>query len=84
MLPILRALVRDIVTVTDDQLRGQMRFFAERMKIVVEATGCLGAAAVLERKVEFRGARVGVIVTGGNVDPATFCDCITAGPRPEQ
>jgi threonine dehydratase len=67
--PILRAHVRDIVTVTDDQLRAQMRFFFERMKIVVEPTGCLGAAAVLDRVVDVAGARVGVIVSGGNADP---------------
>ncbi|MDQ2889423.1 MAG: threo-3-hydroxy-L-aspartate ammonia-lyase [Gemmatimonadota bacterium] len=82
VLPILRALVRDIVTVSDDQLRTQMRFFAERMKIVVEPTGCLGAAAVLQHIVNVtrpdRKSRVGVIITGGNVDPAFFCECITA------
>ena len=82
VLPILRALVRDIVTVTDDQLRTQMRFFAERMKIVVEPTGCLGAAAVMQHVVDVklpnRAARVGIIITGGNVDPALFCECITA------
>jgi threonine dehydratase len=82
VLPILRALVRDIVTATDDQLRTQMRFFAERMKIVVEPTGCLGAAAVMQHVVDAtlpdRAARVGVILTGGNVDPALFCECITA------
>jgi threonine dehydratase len=82
VLPILRALVRDIVTVTDDQLRTQMRFMAERMKIVVEPTGCLAAAAAIQRVVDLalpdRAARVGIIVTGGNVDPAFFCECITA------
>ncbi|MGI8510831.1 MAG: threo-3-hydroxy-L-aspartate ammonia-lyase [Gemmatimonadaceae bacterium] len=80
VLPILQAYVRDIVTVSDDQLRATMRFFAERMKIVVEPTGCLAAAAVLNRIVDCTGARVGVIVTGGNVDPKLFCDCITADP----
>jgi threonine dehydratase len=82
VLPILRALVRDIVTVTDDQLRTQMRFMAERMKIVVEPTGCLAAAAAIQHVVDLtlpdRVARVGIIVTGGNVDPAFFCECITA------
>ena len=68
--PIMQRLVTDIVTVTDDQLRVQMRFFAERMKIVVEPTGCLAAAAVLNRIVDFQGRRVGVVVSGGNVDLA--------------
>ena len=49
-----------------------MRFFAERMKMVVEPTGCLGAAAVLEGAFPAEGKRVGVIISGGNVDPATF------------
>lgn len=78
VLPILRALVRDIVTVSDDQLRAQMRFFMEKMKIVVEPTGCLAAAAVMQHAIDLQGMRVGIIVTGGNVDPATFCEFISA------
>jgi threonine dehydratase len=70
--PVMQRLVRDIVTVSDDQLRLQMRFFAERMKIVVEPTGCLAAAAVMNRVVPVGGARVGVIISGGNVDLAQF------------
>jgi threo-3-hydroxy-L-aspartate ammonia-lyase len=66
--PIMQRLVSDIVTVSDDQLRAQMRFFAERMKIVVEPTGCLAAAAVMNRVVDVRSLRVGVVVSGGNVD----------------
>jgi len=77
VLPILRALVRDIVTVSDDQLRAQMRFFMEKMKIVVEPTGCLAAAAVMQHAIDLKGMRVGIIVTGGNVDPATFCECVS-------
>lgn len=61
--------VTDILTVTDPQLVSSMKFFAERMKIVVEPTGCLGAAAVLEGVLNVpKGARVGVILSGGNVD----------------
>ena len=55
-------------TVSDAQLIRTMQFFAERMKQVVEPTGCLGAAALLEGVVDLRGARVGVILSGGNVD----------------
>jgi threonine dehydratase len=47
-----------------------MRFFAQRMKIVVEPTGCLAAAAVLNDIVPVKGKRVGVVVSGGNVDLA--------------
>ncbi|TFW08990.1 threo-3-hydroxy-L-aspartate ammonia-lyase [Oxalobacteraceae bacterium OM1] len=78
VLPILQANVSDILTVSDDQLRSTMRFFAERMKIVVEPTGCLGAAAVLARALPFMGAKVGVIISGGNVDADMFARCITA------
>lgn len=66
--PIIRQHVTDIVTVSDAQLVDAMKFFAERMKMVVEPTGCLGAAAVLNQVVATRDARVGVIISGGNVD----------------
>ena len=66
--PVIQALVARIVTVSDGQLVRTMQFFAERMKQVVEPTGCLGAAALLEGIEHWRGARVGVIVSGGNVD----------------
>ena len=49
-----------------------MRFFGERMKMVVEPTGCLGAAAVLDGAFPVAGKRVGVIISGGNVDPNMF------------
>lgn len=68
--PILRAGVHDIVTVSDEQLRDQMRFFAERMKIIVEPTGSLAAAAVLNRIIDSAGPRIGVLISGGNVDGA--------------
>jgi threonine dehydratase len=70
--PVLRALVDGIVTVSDAELIEQMRFFATRMKMVVEPTGCLGAAAAFTGKIDVRGKRVGVIVSGGNVDLARF------------
>ncbi|GJE52204.1 L-threo-3-hydroxyaspartate ammonia-lyase [Methylobacterium tardum] len=75
---IIRAHVADIVTVSDAQLVEAMRFFASRMKIVVEPTGCLAAAAVLNGLVDVRGKRVGVVISGGNVDLATFAQ-LTAG-----
>jgi threonine dehydratase len=65
---IIRERVARIETVSDQQLIDTMRFFAQRMKIVVEPTGCLAAAAVLHGIVPVRGERVGVIVSGGNVD----------------
>jgi threonine dehydratase len=68
----IQALVSDIVTVSDAALVRAMRFFAERMKLVVEPTGALAAAAVFESKVPVVGKRVGVIVSGGNIDPARY------------
>lgn len=66
VLPILLKQVDAMITVNDQALLRQMHFFAERMKMVVEPTGCLAAAAVLDRCLDFTGARVGVIVSGGN------------------
>ncbi len=71
--PIIRRRVRDIMTVSDARLIETMRFFAERMKMVVEPTGCLAAAAAFDAAVQdWRGARIGVLVSGGNVDLAAF------------
>lgn len=57
-----------IVTASDPQLVQAMRFFAERMKIVVEPTGALALAGAQHGGVDIRGARVGIIISGGNVD----------------
>lgn len=79
-MPILQAYVARIVTVSDDALRTQMRFFVERMKLVVEPTGCLAAAAVMGGTLDLRGARVGVVVSGGNADPVLLRE-VLAQPR---
>ncbi|HZQ72054.1 MAG TPA: threo-3-hydroxy-L-aspartate ammonia-lyase [Burkholderiales bacterium] len=60
--------VSEMTTVSDDELLRAMFFLWERMKIVVEPTGALAACALLQGKVSFPGRRVGVIVSGGNVD----------------
>jgi len=65
---IIRELVDDMITVPDAALVKAMWFFLERMKLLVEPTGCLAAAAVMEGLVEARGRRVGVVLSGGNVD----------------
>lgn len=59
--------VEGIVTATDAQLTDAMRFFAERMKMVVEPTGALAFAAALHAGLDVQGARVGIIVSGGNI-----------------
>ncbi|HMO30128.1 threo-3-hydroxy-L-aspartate ammonia-lyase [Enterovirga sp.] len=66
---LMRKLVAEVVTVPDAALVETMRFFVERMKIVVEPTGCLAAAAAFTGAVPVAGRRVGIIVSGGNVDP---------------
>ena len=60
--------VHDMVTVSDAELVRAMFYLWERMKIVVEPTGALGAAGLFERGLPVAGKRVGVILSGGNVD----------------
>jgi threonine dehydratase len=66
--PLVRQYVDDMVTVSDAALVRALIFALERLKVVVEPTGVLGLAAALERRVEIAGRRVGVILSGGNVD----------------
>lgn len=68
--PLIRSLVSDMVTVPDVALVDAMRFVWERMKLIVEPTGVLGLAAALSGKVDVTGRRVGIILSGGNVDLA--------------
>lgn len=77
--PVIQRLVHRVETVSDEQLVRSMRFFAERMKMVVEPTGCLGAAALLEGVVKAHGKRVGVIISGGNLDLAKYGDYLRLG-----
>ena len=66
--PLVLQYVRDMATVDDPPLLGAMFYLWERLKIVVEPTGALGAAAMFERTAQIAGTRVGVIISGGNVD----------------
>lgn len=75
---VIRREVTDIVTVTDAELVEAMRTFAALMKIVVEPTGCLGLAAAGSLAERLRGQRVGVIITGGNIDLARFASLLAA------
>ncbi len=74
--PVIAELVDDIVTVTDAQLVEAMKFAASRMKMIVEPTGCLAIAAALYGAVEVKNKRVGVIVSGGNVDMVKFAQLV--------
>jgi threonine dehydratase len=66
--PLVLQNVDEMLTVTDDELLRAMFFLWERMKIVVEPTGALAACALLQKKASFSGRRVGVVLSGGNVD----------------
>lgn len=69
-----------IVTVTDEELVEEMRFFGERMKMVVEPTGCLGLAGLrkmVERGEVEKGSCCGVVISGGNVDLERYCRLIS-------
>ena len=66
--PVIQALVDDIVTVSDAQLIDAMRFAASRMKMVIEPTGGLAMAAAMQGFLDIKGQRVGIIISGGNVD----------------
>lgn len=72
--PIIQQNVHNILTVSDDELVASMKFIAERMKIVVEPTGCLGFAAARARKAELRGKKIGIIISGGNVDISRYSE----------
>ncbi|MER6410041.1 threo-3-hydroxy-L-aspartate ammonia-lyase [Streptomyces humidus] len=73
-------LVDEIALVSDDEIRSAMRFAFERLKVVMEPSGATGLAALLAGRVEAPGRRIGVIVSGGNIDAARFAElCGGAG-----
>lgn len=74
---IIRRDVDDIFTVTDEQLVEAMRFFAERMKMVVEPTGCLAFAGAIAAAKAIEGQRVGIVISGGNVDLSRYASLIS-------
>jgi threonine dehydratase len=71
--PLIQRYVADMLTVDDDELLRAMWYLWERLKIVVEPTGALGAAALLSGKLDARGKRVGVVLSGGNADLKQLC-----------
>ncbi len=73
---IIRREVADIFTASDAELADCLRFFATRMKIVVEPTGCLGFAAARAQAAAFAGGRIGVIVSGGNLDAQRLAELL--------
>jgi len=78
--PIVRALCNGVVTVSDDEIRAAMRFAFEGLKLVLEPSGASALAALLSGKIPVRGLRVGVVLSGGNVDAATFTAALSQSP----
>lgn len=66
--PIIKKYVHQIVTVSEDAIIASMRLFWERMKIVIEPSSAVPFGALLENKIDIKGNRVGIILSGGNVD----------------
>jgi len=66
--PIIKQFVKEVITVTDEEIIFAMRMIWERMKIIVEPSCAVPFAAVLKSKDKFQGKRVGIILSGGNVD----------------
>jgi threonine dehydratase len=71
--PLIQRYVADMLTVEDNELLRAMWYLWERLKTVVEPTGALGAAALLSAKLDARGQRVGVVLSGGNADFKQLC-----------
>ena len=76
---IIRRDVQDIVTASDAQLVEAMRFYASRMKIMVEPTGCLSLAGAQHGGIDIKGARVGILISGGNIDLERFAALVGDG-----
>jgi len=77
--PITRANADDVITVTDDEIRAAMRFMLFRMKLLVEPSGAAAAAAAFARKIPADCRRIGVVLSGGNVDPEILSPVISDG-----
>jgi threo-3-hydroxy-L-aspartate ammonia-lyase len=79
--PIVQANVKEILLVSDAELIETLTWMLERMKVLVEPSGVAAAAAVRHRKADFSGRRVGVVLSGGNVDLAKLAGYVGAGAR---
>jgi threonine dehydratase len=76
--PVLRQYVQEILLVSDAQVIEALRFMLVRLKILAEPTGAVAPAAVLQKMVGPPGSKVGVIISGGNVDPGLLAQLLTA------
>lgn len=71
--PLVLRYADNMITVSDSELVSAMRFFWERAKLIVEPTGALATAGMLSGQIDVKGARVGVVISGGNVDLQSAC-----------
>ena len=78
--PINRELLTGITLVSDEEIVASMRFLFERMKVVAEPSGAIALAALLSGRLELRGGRVGVVISGGNVGGERFAELLAAHP----
>lgn len=76
--PIIQDLAEDVLTVSDEEILETIRFMLFRMKILVEPSGAAAAAAVMFKKVPAAAKRVGVVLSGGNIDPSVLEKVITS------
>jgi threo-3-hydroxy-L-aspartate ammonia-lyase len=77
--PVLQRHLTDVLLVSDEEIKHAVRFLLLRVKILVEPTGAVPVAALLAGKLPLaQGARVGVVLSGGNVDPVTLADILAA------
>ena len=78
--PIIQRDVNDVLTASDSELVACMSFIASRMKLIVEPTGCLGLAAARQMKESLQGKRIGILLSGGNIDMERFAQLLGSQP----
>ncbi len=76
--PIIQKLVKEVLLVSDSEMIETLSWVLERMKLLVEPSGIAGASAVRHRKADFSGRRVGVLLSGGNVDRGKLAEYLSA------
>ncbi len=78
-LPIVRSMVDDVVLVSEEQIEQAVFTLASRQKTVVEGAGAVGYAAIMEDSERFRGRKVGIVLSGGNIDPRILASILVRG-----
>jgi threonine dehydratase len=76
--PIVQSLGHGVMAVSEDEVKDAMRFMLLRLKLLVEPTGAVPVALLLSGRLEVKGSRVGVILSGGNADPGLLAEVLAA------